>query len=83
LADSAKGVRGFILSAGFNKPPLTFRVYNPDGSFTDYDLKHMDLEVEIVSEDAVFTENGRLDYHPKVLGKEHAEKPHLSKSRGD
>lgn len=66
---SATGVTGFILDT---IDGCVFRVYNRDGEFTDYDLRHNDLEVTIVDEDAVlYTDNrGRstLDYSPNTLG---------------
>lgn len=70
----ATGTTGFILDTfdGY-----VFRVYDKgESSFTDYDLRHSDLEVTIVDTDAVFYEyeNGTesteyvLDYSPKTLG---------------
>lgn len=67
----AQGVRGVILG-GFFSHPLIFRVYHKDGEFTDYELRHDDLEVAI-SKDALasFYKIGRrliLDHSPEVLG---------------
>ena len=70
-AQSANGVRGFILS--FNDD-LCFRVYSKDKrTFTDYDLSHNDLEVTITDASASFYSFGKergavLDYGPGVLG---------------
>ncbi len=68
---NAVGTRGFVLDtlAG----PV-FRVHNKDHSFTDYDLRHGDLEVVIVDEDAFFypdstgKDDGTLDYSPETQG---------------
>jgi hypothetical protein len=62
-----KGVKGFILRTIDNDH--IFRVYEPfvKGEmmkFTDYDILHYDLEVEIL-DDAVFCDNGErqwIDY---------------------
>lgn len=48
----AKGTKGFILRSMDGGP--VFRVYHADKTFTDYDLLHYDLEVEILDEDAHF-----------------------------
>ena len=66
----AKGVRGFILSE------YIFRVYDSldKSKFTDYDIRHLDLEVEIVDEtsyfykDTALIDSNILDYSPDVLG---------------
>ena len=67
---SAIGTTGFILSTidGY-----VFRVYEKGTeAFKDYELRHCDLEVTILCDDAVFYEldNGRnlLDYSPETLG---------------
>jgi hypothetical protein len=66
---NAVGTRGFILDTigGY-----VFRVYHDKGGFTDYDLRHGDLEVTIVDEDAYFypndKEGGTLDYSPQTQG---------------
>jgi hypothetical protein len=66
---SATGTTGFVLDT---LDGYVFRVYDKDGGFTDYDLRHGDLEVTIQDADAVFYEldNGRklLDYSPPTLG---------------
>ena len=52
----AKGAHGFIIynfDGGYS-----FRVYNRDMTFTDYDLKHCDLEVTIRGDDATFYDHG-------------------------
>ena len=69
-ATSATGITGFVLHTinGY-----VFRVYEKDTeAFRDYDLRHFDLEVKIVDEDAVFYEmdlgKNVLDYGPATLG---------------
>lgn len=52
----AKGVTGFLIynfDGGY-----CFRVYEKDYTFTDYDLKHCDLEVTILDDDATFYDHG-------------------------
>ena len=64
----AKGIKGFILRTAAGP---VFRVYNKDKSFTDYDLVHFDLEVEILDDDAFFYEydiGATLDHSPSSLG---------------
>lgn len=56
----AKGTKGFILRLAGGG--YVFRVYDEDVSgglrdFTDYDILHYDLEVQIL-DDAVFYDNG-------------------------
>ena len=70
-ATSATGVTGFILDT-FDGVRV-FRVYKKDSmAYTDYELRHGDLEVKIVDADAVLYEldNGKnlLDYSPETLG---------------
>jgi len=66
---NAVGTRGFVLDT-LSGP--VFRVYHKDHSFTDYTLRHGDLEVVIVDEDAFFYPNdkggGTLDYSPGTRG---------------
>ena len=57
---SAKGVKGYILRLAGGG--YVFRVYDEDDNgglrdFTDYDILHYDLEVQIL-DDAVFYDNG-------------------------
>ncbi len=50
-----------------------FRTYNEDGTFTDYELYHTDLEIEISDSDAyIYERNGELhiDHSPRTLGLE-------------
>lgn len=50
-----------------------FRTYNEDGTFTDYELRHSDLEIEISDSDAyIYERNGELciDHSPRTLGLE-------------
>ncbi len=69
-ASSAAGVTGFLLKR--IDGVFFFRVYAAGGAFTDYDIRHDDLEVTI-SPDALasFYEIGDrrlLDHSPEVLG---------------
>ena len=70
----ANGIRGFLLH-GVNG--FFFRVYHTDGEFTDYNIRHDDLEVTIASDAmASFYQIGQdliLDHSPEVLGLEKAE----------
>jgi len=72
----AKGVKGFILRE-FGTDRLFFRVYDktktrPEGGweFTDYDITHSDLEIEIIGESAFYSmgERNLLDHSPQTLG---------------
>lgn len=66
----AKNTKGYLLHDPFNKEkPYFFRVYHKDGSFSDYDLNIEELEIEILSNDASFYEDGdnkRLDWSSKT-----------------
>lgn len=55
----ATGVKGVLLSASTG---YTFRVYKEEGSFTDYDIHHPDMEVQIIDEDASFYEDASGAY---------------------
>jgi hypothetical protein len=60
---NAKGLKGFLIRTLDNE--FVFRVYHEDHSFTDYDILHYDLEVEIIGDDsAVFSDGERnwIDY---------------------
>ena len=67
---SANGMSGVLLPIGGS---MVFRVYEPDGMFTDYDIYHSDLCVTIADEDAYLytSKNGEpyLDHSPATLGK--------------
>ena len=68
----AAGVTGFLLKR--TDGSFFFRVYGSSGDFTDYDIRHDDLEVTI-SPDALasFYQIGDrllLDHSPEVLGLE-------------
>jgi len=69
----AAGVKGILLTT-IGSDVLIFRVYKKDYSFTDYDLRHCDLEVTISSDyEAAFydEEDGStpiLDHAPLTLG---------------
>ena len=66
---SANGITGCLLPIG---ELWVFRVYDSNGSFTDYDIFHSDLSITINDEDAYFYErkDGRqyLDHSPQTLG---------------
>jgi hypothetical protein len=60
---NAKGLKGFLIRTLDNE--FVFRVYHEDHSFTDYDIRHYDLEIEIIGDDsAVFSDGERhwIDY---------------------
>ena len=65
----ASGVSGILIktSSGFD-----FRIYNDDGSFNDYKLKHDDLSVTIAKDSLAsfysHGENHSIDHSPSVLG---------------
>ena len=68
----AAGVTGFLLKR--TDGSFFFRIYGSSGDFTDYDIRHDDLEVTI-SPDALasFYQIGDrllLDHSPEVLGLE-------------
>lgn len=65
---SAKGVKGFLLRTftADGQHNFVFRVYDKDDdgglrNFTDYDIFHYDLEVEIL-DDAVLYDDGIRHY---------------------
>ena len=68
---SANGMSGVLLPIGGS---MVFRVYEPNGEFTDYDIYHSYLTVTINDEDAYFYmgKDGEpyLDHSPATLGKE-------------
>ena len=65
---SANGVHGHLL---WSLDEYVFRVYDNDGGFKDYSLKHCDLTVTIDDFDASFYEyddgNLTLDHSPVTL----------------
>lgn len=68
---AANGVKGVILRNAFDRSYF-FRGYHGKGKFTDYDLRHDDLEVTISPDEmASFYRAGELavlDHSPSVLG---------------
>lgn len=67
---SADGVEGCLIFVG-GEERFKFRVYRPDGEFTDYRIVHSDLFVKIVDASACFYTKGEehiLDYDPATLG---------------
>ena len=71
-ASPAAGVTGFLLKR--MDGAFFFRVYTSNGDFTDYDIRHDDLEVTIAPDAlASFYQVGDrrlLDHSPEVLGLE-------------
>jgi hypothetical protein len=68
----AKGVRGHIIDSFTGT--YYFRVYDNEGNFIDYDLRHHDLTVIIDDDDAVLYEDAfgaKLDHSPQTLGHNH------------
>jgi len=76
-----RGTEGIFLHTPFPEPTLIFRVYTGD-DFTDYHVRHSDLEVLILDEDAYIYKpsDGELylDSGPDTLGLEKLE-PDLEK----
>ena len=73
--ESAEGVEGCLLNAmGFvGRSDATFRIYNKDKSFTDYDIRHSDPSIKFVDSEIYFYSDGRstwLDHSPATLGLE-------------
>lgn len=69
----ANGVTGMILPLHDGEGTVVFRVYDADHNFTDYSLRHCDLQVTIQDEDAFFyeyedPEQALLDHSPATLG---------------
>lgn len=67
----AAGIRGLLCKSAVDGSYF-FRVNEPNGDFTDYELRHDDLEI-IISEDAMASlyrarNNYILDHSPEVLG---------------
>ena len=60
----AQGTRGFLIWSG---ETYYFRVYHDQG-FVDYDIRHSDLEIEIVDPDSAFYDGHTLDHSPETLG---------------
>jgi hypothetical protein len=70
-ATPAAGARGVLCKSAADGSYF-FRVKEPNGDFTDYELRHDDLEV-VISEDALASfykvrNKNILDHSPKVLG---------------
>ena len=68
---SAKGVKGFLITLYDENPRIVFRVYNKDKTFSDYEIHHDDLEVQITDNFAsLLTDdkgNKSIDYNFLVL----------------
>ena len=70
LIEDASGTKGCLLWTG---ETYIFRVYKEDFSFTDYNIKHNDLEVTISLDDEAafyYPEDGSepyLDHAPMTL----------------
>jgi hypothetical protein len=71
----AKGKKGYLLYSPFVRKEhrYFFRIYNSDGTFTDYDIDCEELEVEILCDWVAFyeNENGKktLDWSSRALGR--------------
>ena len=68
---TAKGIRGFILYSPVNQR-FFFRVYNPDKTFTDYDINCEEIEVELISDwNSLYEypDRNSLDWSSKALGR--------------
>ena len=64
-----ENLKGFLCTSFDGK--YFFRTYNEDGTYSDYQLCHADLKIQILDTDAyVYNRNGELciDYSPKTLG---------------
>lgn len=66
----AAGTKGVLIRTLGGK--TMFRVYEPGGAFTDYEIRHDDLKVTIDPDElATFyrvAERDALDHSPEVLG---------------
>ena len=62
---SANGLTGMLIQTWDS---MKFRVYNNEHMFTDYDIRHYDLQVTIVDPDAYIYDNKYIDYSPQTLG---------------
>ncbi len=66
----AAGTTGFLCRSALGG--YFFRVYKPDGEFSDYELRHDDLQVTISNEAMAsfyqFDDAQVLDYASSVLG---------------
>jgi hypothetical protein len=71
----ANGAHGFLLRSAIDDS-FFFRVYQKNGEFTDYEIRHHDLEVTIAPDAlASFYKIGDrfvLDHSPEALGLERA-----------
>ena len=69
--ESADGQEGFLIWCGGDR--YMFRIYDKGhiNKFIDYDLRHSDMRVKIVDEDAFFysdDKGDRIDHSPDTLG---------------
>jgi len=62
---SANGLTGMLIHTWHG---MKFRVYTNNHMFTDYDIRHCDLEVTITDTDAYIYDNKYLDHSPQTLG---------------
>ena len=67
---SAKNVKGFLLYDP-RKDRYFFRVYNQDHGFQDYELRHEDIKIEILSNDLTLlvdeSGKGSLVWQPPLI----------------
>ena len=67
--EPAKGKKGFLIGCGGER--YVFRIYDKDGTFIDYDLRHSDCEIIINDDDGyLYTDplGNSLDHSPETLG---------------
>ena len=61
----ATGTKGYLIrSLG----DFVFRVYDQNKNFTDYDIAHSDMMIEIIDSDAWFYDEKLIDHSPDTLG---------------
>ena len=71
MSEKIQNLRGFLCKSFEDN--FFFRTYKEDGSFFDYEIRHSDLEIQILDKDAhIYTRDGKyfIDYSPKTLGTE-------------
>lgn len=66
----ANGTVGYLLRVA-DEREYVFRVYDENHNFTDYDILHYDMCIQIQDEDATFYSNEHgdyIDHSPETLG---------------
>jgi hypothetical protein len=67
--ESADGQEGYLIWCGGDR--YVFRIYDIYHNFVDYDLRHSDMRVKILDEDAFFYTDDKgdwIDHAPATLG---------------